>query len=141
MKRWCLPDPRGLYLNAIDVSSTFTTKLFESVVYFCLTSSCSVHLKLASSLTPWKPLSLCWYLQLGKSIAFFQISPNFGISSVLDAAAHSHLGTSLAFGHQSLLVFPFLVISLFSASSSSARQFFKDRSGHLFFFTWYPLLR
>lgn len=39
----------GLYLNAIDVSSTSTTKLFESVVYFYLTFSYSVQLKLASS--------------------------------------------------------------------------------------------
>lgn len=39
----------GLDLNAIDTSSTFTTKLFQSVVYFYLTSSYSVQLKLASS--------------------------------------------------------------------------------------------
>lgn len=129
----------GLDLNAIDISSTFTTKLFQSVVYFYLTSSYSVQLKLASSPA----------LSMETALPVF-ISSVWKINDILSditvlwhfcsiTAVPSYLGTSLAFGHHRLLVFSFLVISLFA--NSPARHFFKDWLGHLFLFTWYSLLR
>lgn len=101
MEGFCILDPCSL-LIAVDLSSAFMTRPFESVVPICVISHFAVRLKLAS---------VCFYqLSLSSSPEFGQSMKCSGnilfVGSAGFAAVHSSLKhLSLAFGHHRLLVF------------------------------------
>lgn len=102
MEGFCILDPCSLFI-AVDLSSAFTTRPFESVVPICVISHFAVRLKLAS--VCFCQLSLSSSPEFGQSM---KCSGNilFVGSAGFAAVVHSSLKhLSLAFGHHRLLVF------------------------------------